>query len=81
MKKQIRAQHRRSVTWCLGAAAGVTTSQERSIHTLHLPLLVLLTCLDRGESLFLVDTATVTWLSWLRGVHTAGSKATAIGVG
>lgn len=59
-EKADRAQHRRNVTQCLGAAAAdVTASQERSFHTLHLPFLVLLTCLERAESLFLVDTGTV----------------------
>lgn len=68
-----------NVTRCLGAAAD-GTAQERSVHTLHLPFLVLLTCPGRGESLFLMDTGSATWLSWLRGVHTAGSKATTAGL-
>lgn len=75
--KADQAQHRHNVTRCLGAAADVTASQDRSVCMLHLPFLVLLTCLGPGGSLFLVDTGTATWLSWLRGVHTAGSKPTA----
>lgn len=59
-EKANRAQHRHHVTRYLAAAADVTASWDRSVHRLHLPFLVLLTCLDRDESLFLVDTGTVT---------------------
>lgn len=60
-EKANRAQHRHHVTRCLAAAAAdVTASWDRSVHRLHLPFLVLLTCLDRDESLFLMDTGTVT---------------------